>query len=159
MAGGSLAEDGGSQEELAVWVEHALIDYLRRLEEQRLRDCEADRLGRFEVDDEFKLRRLLHWQISRRGAFQNLVHVDSRAPKQVNIVHPIGHQTALINKLLLEINGRHSILVSKLDDPLSFGEKGANGSRHNRAYLFLLCGLKGALQAFGVERGLDLLQF
>ena len=98
-------------------------------------------------------------KISRFGAFQNLVHVLSGARIQVIGVLPVGHETALIDKLLLEVNSRQAVLVGKLDDPLSFGEKAASSGRHNRAHLLLLCGLKGALQSFGVGLSLDLLQF
>jgi hypothetical protein len=40
---------------------------------------------------------------------------------------------------------RQPVFAGKLDDPLSFGEKGGSGSRHNGAYLLLLGGLKGGL--------------
>jgi hypothetical protein len=43
-AGGSLADDGRSQE-LAALVEHALLDDLVRPQEQRLRDRQSERLG------------------------------------------------------------------------------------------------------------------
>src|SRR5688500_18781802 len=56
------------------------------------RNLEADLLGGFEVNDEFKLRCLLHWQISRFGAFQDFVHVNSRAPIKVDIVRSVGHE-------------------------------------------------------------------
>jgi hypothetical protein len=42
----------------------------------------------FEVNDEFKLRCLLHRQISRFGAFQDLVHVNSRAPEDILAIQP-----------------------------------------------------------------------
>src|SRR4030095_11144987 len=45
--------------------------------------CETNFVCRLEVDDEFKLRRLLHRQITRFGTFQYLVHVCSRAPIEV----------------------------------------------------------------------------
>jgi len=35
-------------------VEHVLLDHLGRLEEQRLRDGEAERLGGFEIDNELE---------------------------------------------------------------------------------------------------------
>src|SRR5262249_27563344 len=108
-------------------------------------NCQTDLFRRFEINDEFKLRWLLHRQISRLGAFQNLVHIDSRASIEVNVVHPVGHKAALINKLSLEINGSQPVFAGKLDDPPSFGEKSAAGGRQNRHDLLLLCGLKGAL--------------
>ena len=121
------------------------LNHLIRPREQFRRECQSDLLRRLQVDDELKLRRLLHRQISRFGAFQDLVHVNSRAPIEVIVVRPVGHEAALIDKLLLEVNSRQPVFAGKLDDPLSFGEKGASGGRHNRAHLLLLCGLKGAL--------------
>src|SRR4029434_2450949 len=96
------------------------------------------------IDDEFKLRRLLHRQIGRFGAFEYLIHVNSRTAIEVLEVCPIGHEPALIDKLLLEVDSRQPVFTGKLDDPLSFGEKGASSERHNRIDLLLLCGLKGA---------------
>ena len=79
------------------------------------------------------------------SAFQDLVHITSRAPIDVSGVRPIEHEAALIDKLLLEVNSRQPVFAGKLDDPLSFGEKRASRGRHNRVDLLLLCGLKGAL--------------
>ena len=98
-----------------------------------------------QINDKFKLRCLLHRQISRFGAFQNFIHVNSGAPIEVIEVRSVGHETALVDKLLLEVNTRQAVFAGKLDDPLSFGEKGASGGRHYRVHLFLFGGLKGAL--------------
>src|SRR5262245_56285763 len=86
---GSLADDGKAQE-LAAWGGHALIDYLGRLEEQRLRDCQADGLGRFEVNDQFELRRLLHRQVGGLGTLQDLVNVDGGGEPPFRNVDAIG---------------------------------------------------------------------
>src|SRR5215467_5580555 len=136
-----------------------LFNHLIRLRKQIDRNCQADLFCSLQVNDKFKLRRLLYRQISRLGTFQDLVHVNSRAPMKVNVVRSIRHETALINKLFLEVNSRQPVFSGKLNDPLSFREKGASGHRHNRAYLFLLGGFKGALQTFGVGLSLDLLKF
>ena len=89
---------------------------------------------------------LLHRQVSWFGAFQDLVHVNSRAPIEVIEVRPVRHEAAVIDKLLLEVNSRQPVFAGKFDNPLSFGKKAvASGVVYNRAYLFLLCGLKGAL--------------
>ena len=100
------------------------LDHLDSPARARGRNCQTDLFCRFEVDDEFKLRCLLHRQISRFGAFQDLVHVNSRAPIEVIEVRPVGHETALIDILLLWVNSRQPVFAGKLDDPLSFGEKG-----------------------------------
>ena len=59
MAGGSLADDGGSQE-LAAWVEHGLLDDLIGSPQDRLRDRQADGLRCPQVDYQFELGRLLN---------------------------------------------------------------------------------------------------
>jgi hypothetical protein len=112
--------------------------------EHAVRNCQTNLFCRLKVYDEFKLGCLLHRQISWFGTFQDCVNVNGRAPKEVVEVRPVGHQTALIDKLLLWVNNWQVIFAGKLDDPLSFGEKGASTGRHNRAHLLLLCGLKGA---------------
>src|SRR5438309_5982077 len=106
---------------------------------------QTDLFCRLKVNDKFKLRCLLHRQISRFGTFQDLVDVHSRASVEVIEVSPVGHETAGFHKVILWVNGWQAVFDGKLDDPLSFGEEGKRGGRHNRAYLFLLCGLKGAL--------------
>ena len=47
-------------QKLATLVEHAakLLDHVVRPPEHRRRDCEAERLGSLQVDDEFETRRL-----------------------------------------------------------------------------------------------------
>ena len=64
-------------------VEHALLDHLVRLQQQQRRNRQAQRLGRLRIDDQLELRGLLDGQISRLGAFQELVDVDCGAPSQV----------------------------------------------------------------------------
>ena len=124
----------------------ALLNHLIRPREQVRRKCQADLFRCLQVDHELKLRCLLHRQISRFATFQDLVDVNNRAPKEVTEVRPVGHKTAFIDKLLLEVNSRQPVFDGKLDDPLSFGEKGATCGRfYNRAHLLLLCSFKGAL--------------
>src|SRR5919108_5480793 len=81
-----------------------LLDDLIRLLEHADRNCQTDLFGSLEINDEFKLRRLLHRQISRFGTFQNLVHVTSRTPIEVSAVYPVGHETAFIDILLLWVD-------------------------------------------------------
>src|SRR5262245_1959180 len=89
------------------------------------RYCQSDLFCRLEINNEFKLRRLLHWQVSGFGTFQDLVYVNSNLPVQVNVIRSIRHEAAFIDKLLLEVNSRQPMFAGELDDPLSFGEKGA----------------------------------
>src|SRR5262247_2170881 len=57
------------------------LDHLVGPREHRPRDSESERLRRLEVDDEIELGGLLHGQIGRLGALDDLVHVASGAPE------------------------------------------------------------------------------
>src|ERR1044071_9500159 len=102
---------------------------------------------------------LLNGEIGGLGPFKDFVDVVRRAAKEVIVVHSVGHQAAFIDKFLLKINSGQSVSAGKLNNPLSCGEKRATGAWHNSIDLLLPCGLKGALQTFGVGLSLDLLQF
>src|SRR5206468_12008944 len=104
-----------------------LLDHLIRPLKHADWNRQTNLFCRLKVDDEFKLRCLLHRQISRFGTFQDLVHVNSRAPIEINVVCSIGHESALVDKLLLKVNSWQPVFAGKLDDPLSFGDKGASG--------------------------------
>src|SRR5262249_25102546 len=80
------------------------LDHLIRPREKLRRKCQANLFCRLEVNDKFKLGRLLHRQISRFGTFQNLVHVDSSAPIEVIEGFSIEHETTFIDILLLCVN-------------------------------------------------------
>src|SRR5215813_2439549 len=67
---------------------------------------QIDLLRCFQIDDEFKLRCLLHRQIGRFGIFQDFVYVVGGLAEQVIEVRRVGHEPAFINKLLLEVNSR-----------------------------------------------------
>src|SRR5439155_15936125 len=57
------------------------FDHLIRPKKNRLRNRQADLLGRLEINDQLKLRWLLDWQIGWLGAFQDLIDVRSGAVK------------------------------------------------------------------------------
>jgi len=111
------------------------------------------------IDDKLKLCRLLNGQISRFCTFQDLIDINSCAPIEVVGVHPIGHEAAGFDILLLRVNRRRPVFAGKLDDSPSFVKKAGIGDRHNRVDLLLLGGLKDDLQIFGIGWHLDLLQF
>ena len=68
--GASEAE--GCSQELAALVEHALLNDLSRLQQHRLRDRQAERLGGLKVDDQFELRGLLDGEVAWLGALRIL---------------------------------------------------------------------------------------
>src|SRR5215813_10849928 len=53
---------------------------------------QADLLGRFKVDNELELLRLLHGKVGGFGTFQDLVHVNSSTTVQVGQAHAVGHK-------------------------------------------------------------------
>ena len=57
------------------------FDHPVRAKQHRLRDRYAERLGRFHVDHQLELRRLLDWQIRGLRALEDLVHVGGGAPE------------------------------------------------------------------------------
>src|SRR6266566_9286937 len=63
-----------------------------RLEEERRRDREAERLGGLEVNAQLELDGLLHRQVGGRGAFEEPIHVVGGAIVQVGTPCPIGHE-------------------------------------------------------------------
>src|SRR5262244_1856863 len=118
------------------------LDHSVRSREKFRRECQSDLFRCLKVNDELKLGCLLHRQISRFGAFQDLIHVDSSTPIEVSVVGPVKHESALVDILLIWVNSRQAVFDGKLDDPPSFAEKAATGGHHNRAHLLLLCGFK-----------------
>jgi hypothetical protein len=52
------------------------LDHLVGAQQERLRNGEPERLGGLEIDGQIELRGLLHRQVSRLGALQDLVHID-----------------------------------------------------------------------------------
>ena len=68
------------------------LDHLIRSCQHARRNCQSDLLGCFQIDHQLDLRRLLHGQIGRLGTFQDLAHINSRAPVGFELVGPIGRQ-------------------------------------------------------------------
>src|SRR5581483_2712992 len=67
---------------------------------------EIDLLRRFQIDDKLEFRRLLHGKIGGLGALENLVDVMRGALVEVDVVRPVGHETALIGELPRKVNRR-----------------------------------------------------
>ena len=72
----------------------ALLNHLIRPREKVGRECQSDLFRCLKVYNEFKLRCLLHRQISRLGTFQDLVHVNNP------ITLPPGRASACVDLLL-----------------------------------------------------------
>ena len=71
---GAGGESDCRTEELAALAEHGLPDDLVGPQQQRVRDCQAQRLGGLEVDDELELGGLLDRKIGGLGTFEDPVY-------------------------------------------------------------------------------------
>jgi hypothetical protein len=72
----------------------ALFDHLVGGGDQRLRECQAQRLSRLEVENKIELCGLFDGQIRWLRALQYLVHICCAASKEIGLACTIRHQTA-----------------------------------------------------------------
>src|SRR5262244_2557167 len=87
-----------------------LLDHLIGPCQQRLRDRQAQRLGRLQIDDQRELGRLLDWYISRFGTLQNLVDEDRGTSPVVKKIRGIGHEASSLDKEAIFIHGGEPVL-------------------------------------------------
>jgi hypothetical protein len=66
-------------------------------QQERLRDGQAERLGRFEIDDQLVPGSLLHGQVGWLGTLENFVDVDSGASSQIEVVWRVAHEASRHN--------------------------------------------------------------
>src|SRR5262247_4463224 len=92
------------------------FDELIRPPQQRLRNGQAKRLRRLDVDHEIELLRQLDWQVRRLRAVQDLPDVNAAAAEGLTHVRPIGQQAAGFRKLGEERDGRQPFLASEAGD-------------------------------------------
>src|SRR5262249_53027945 len=78
------------------------------------RNCQTNLLRRLQINDQLKLLWLLYREISRLGAFENLVHVGGSASEEVGIVWGIGQKPPVLYILWLPIHCRQSVLYSEI---------------------------------------------
>src|SRR6516162_1459928 len=85
------------------------------LHDQRYR--EAERLRRFEIDDEFELRGLLHRKLGGLLTLEDAIDIEGRLAELVVYVHSIREEAARIDILTASKGRRQSRRLRKLRDP------------------------------------------
>src|SRR5262249_31919313 len=109
------------------WLEQkpgvSLFNHFIRPEQQRRRDGEAERLGGLEVDDKFERGRLLHWEVARLGALEDLVDIGRGAAEVVTLNDPIRQKTTRFGVLPLSAVHWHATLCGEVDDPSALDEE------------------------------------
>src|SRR5262249_39284657 len=71
---------------------------------QRRRHSDAERLGRLEIDNQFKVGRLYHWQFGRIFALENPAGINAGQAVAVQDIWYVGHQTASCRKFTIQID-------------------------------------------------------
>ena len=115
------------------------------------RNREADLLGRFQIDDELELRRLLHRQISGLGAFQNLVHISGGAPVHVGKARAVKHEATSVHKLCPFVYRREPILCRELGNLCSVRIDHGASKHEDCLSTFLACGSECNLDILGAS--------
>src|SRR5262245_3918572 len=70
-----------------------LLDHFVGEQQKRLWNCQPEHLGGLKVDNELKLRRVLHWQVGRLGTTQYAVDISRRLLKFVQPIDAIRDQS------------------------------------------------------------------
>src|SRR4029450_5284708 len=90
------------------------LDHLIRSRQHVRWDREADLLCSLKIDYKLELRRLLHGEVRRRSAFQDLVHVSRGAPKQVGKAGAVAHKPPGFDKFWRVIYRREPVLCREI---------------------------------------------
>src|SRR6516225_11636880 len=89
------------------------LDHLVGALLEKPRHDEAERLGRLEIDHQFKLDGGLYGQFARLGALKDAISIGRRAPIIIDNVDPIGQQAAMFSVETVRINGRQVVASSQ----------------------------------------------
>src|SRR2546425_9637054 len=110
---------------------------------------ETDLLRGLQIDHQLELRRLLHWQVSRLGAFEDLVDISGGAPPQVGQGCSVGYKAASLHPKTLRMHRWEPVLGGEIQKPFSVTKHKGVRYYTERARLPLGCGLECALEIVG----------
>src|SRR4029434_1587066 len=79
------------------WSSMRLFDDLVCPLQQRLRDRQSKPLGRFEIDHQLELCRLLDGHVGGLGSLENAIHVGGHTVVDITIVGSVTHESAGFN--------------------------------------------------------------
>src|SRR5262245_18804384 len=96
-----------------------LFDNSVRPEQDRLRNRQVERFRGFEIDHEFKFRRLLNGNIGWLRSFENLVDEHSGAPETLSFIGCIGHEPSCIYMITYFVHRRQLVLYGEVRNLLS----------------------------------------
>src|SRR4030095_294209 len=91
-----------------------LFDYFIRPRQHIWRNRETNLLRCFQIDDELELLRLLHRQVGGLSTFQNLVDVESGAPKHLCKARAVKHEATSIHKFSPAVYRREPVLCREV---------------------------------------------
>jgi hypothetical protein len=124
-------------------------DHFIRARQHVRRNCQADLLCSFQIDDELELGRLLDGQISGLCAFQNLVYIGCGAPVHVENISAIVHEAAGFRILRLWVNRRKPALYREFCNLSSMIEEDDARQRQDCVSTPLACGSECGLNILG----------
>src|SRR5262249_10191739 len=87
----------------------SLLDHLVGASNERVRNGEAERLGGFEIGDQFKLRCLHDWQFGGIFTLENSASINAGQAVAVKNVRSVAHQTASHRKVTILRNRGHGV--------------------------------------------------
>src|SRR5262249_50248287 len=105
-----------------------------------------------QVDHELELRGLLHRQVSRRGAFEKLVHKDCGAPPSptgIKLLRPIRHEPSRLGEASVPTNYRQPMLCRQLHELWEMQPEKRRGEHHDAFGLGCVCRSKRARELVG----------
>jgi hypothetical protein len=91
------------------------------------RNCDDNLFRRLKIKNEFEFHRLLYWNIGGFGAFEDFVHVRSRAPRQVSRARSIDGKPTRLYELFSPKDHRKATFYRQFRNARPLGEE--NGGR------------------------------